>query len=198
MIDDNPKELFQSVMQLSTNDRIRQALHPVKCLTEAAQIRTQADRIEAVAKELAAGEKESVSVMPVLAGIRGMFGPMEGSHKGICGVLAGLANKELAVIFNLTMPTDQRYAQAHFWRSRVLADMLAASCYYKVTAELMSLAMKTLEKCAQSRKPGENALLLEHASSLLLDAAKFMSTAGTELGDNSVRWRNLEDAVRQL
>jgi hypothetical protein len=47
-------------------------------------------------------------------------------------------------------------------------------------------------------KAGEIVLLLDHASTLLVDAAKFMGTAGAELGDNDVRWKNLEDAVEQL
>jgi hypothetical protein len=198
MVDENPKDFFQGLKQIFANDKLRQALDPVKCLTEAAQIRTQADRITAAAKELAAGEKETASVMSVLGGVKGAFGPMEGGYKGMCGMLAGLANKELAANFTLTMPADRLYAEAHFWRSRVLADMLAASSYYKVTAELISLAMKTLDKCSPSMKAGEIVLLLNHASALLVDAAKFMGTAGAELGDNAVGWRNLEDAVKKL
>jgi hypothetical protein len=96
------------------------------------------------------------------------------------------------------MPADRLHANAHFWRSRVLADILAASTYYKVTAELISLAMKTLDKCSSSTEADGNALLLGHASALLSDAAKFMATAGAELGDNDVNWRNLEDSVNQL
>ncbi len=198
MADGNPKDLFQSVMQLSTHDKIREALNPVKCLTEAAQIRTLADRISGAARELALVEKEMASVMSVLGGLKGIFGPMESGYRGICGMLAGLANKELAAVHTLVMPTDRLYANAHFWRSRVLADMLVASTYYKVTAELISLAMKTLDKCSSSTKADENGLLLGHASALLMDAAKFMATAGAELGDNDVNWRNLEDSVKQL
>jgi len=196
--DGNPKDLFEWVKPLSMNDKIREALNPVKCLTEAVQIRTQADRIRAAAKELAVGEKEMASVMSALDGVKETFGPMEGGYRAICGMLAGLANKELAANYTLTMPVGRLYAEAHFWRSRVLADMLATSSYYKVTAELISLAIKTLDKCSPSMKAGEIVLLLNHASTLLVDAAKFMGTAGAELGDNDVRWKNLEDAVKQL
>ncbi len=198
MADEDPKDLFQSVMELAANDRIREALNPVKCLTEAAQIRTQADRINAAATELSGGEKETGSVMTGLGGVKGMFGPMEGAYKGICGVLAGLANKDLAAVYTLTMPADRLHANAHFWRSRVLADMLAASGYYRVAGELISLAMKTLDRCSPAMKAAEIVLLLQHASALLIDAAKFMGTAGAELGDNNVSWQNLENAVKQL
>ena len=198
MADGNPKDLFEWVKPLCINDKIREALNPVKCLTEAAQIRTQADRISAAARELAVGEKETASVMSALHRVKGTFEPMEGGYRGICGMLAGLANKELAANYTLTMPAGRLYAVAHFWRSRVLADMLAASSYYKVTAELISLAMKTLDKCSPSMKPGEIVLLLNHASTLLVDAANFMGTAGAELGDNDVRWKNLEDSAKQL
>ena len=198
MADENPKDLFQWVKQLSTNHKIREALNPVKCLTEAGQIRTQADRISASARELEVGEKGTDGVMSALGGVKGTVGPMEGGYRGICGMLAGLANKELAANYTLTMPVGRLYAEAHFWRSRVLADILAASSYYKVTAELISLAIKTLDKCSPSMKAGEIVLLLNHASTLLVDAAKFMGTAGAELGDNDVRWKNLEDAVKQL
>jgi hypothetical protein len=76
--------------------------------------------------------------------------------------------------------------------------MLAASSYYKVAAELISLAMKTLHKCSPSMRPGEVALLLDHAAALLADASTFMGTAGAKLGDNDVCRKNLEDAVKQL
>jgi hypothetical protein len=198
MANETPMELFQWVKPLSMNDKIREALNPAKCLTEAAQIRTQADRISAAARGLAAGGKGTASVMPAIEGAQGIFGPMEGGYRGICGMLAGLANKELAANFTLTMPADRQNAEAHFWRSRVLADMLAASTYYKVTAELISVARKTLGKCSPSIEAGDMVLLLHHASALLLDAAKFMGTAGVELGDNDVGWKNLEDAVKQL
>ena len=198
MADENPKDLFQWVDRLSRDDKIREALDPVKCLTEAAQMRTQADRIRAAARELEAGEKQTASVMSALDGVKGTFGPMEEGYRAICEMLGGLANKELAANYTLTMPASRPYAQAHFWRSRVLADMLAASSSYKVSAELISLAMKTLDKCSPSMKAGEIVLLLDHASALLGDAAKAMSTAGTELGDNTVRWKNLEEAVKEL
>jgi hypothetical protein len=198
MADGNPKDLFQWVKPLSLNNKIREALNPIKCLTEAAQIRTQADRISAAARELTVGEKEPASVMSALDDVKGTFGPMEGAYRAICEMLTGLANKELAANYTLTMPAGRLYAEAHFWRSRVLSDMLAASSYYKVTAELISLAMKTLDKCSPLMKPGEIVLLLNHASALLVDAATFMGTAGAELGDNDVRWKNLEDAVKQL
>ena len=198
MADGNGRDLFEWVRPLSVNDKLRGALSPAKCLGEGAKIRIQADRISVVAEELAAGETETISVMSALGGVKGTFGPMEGGYRAECGMLAGLANKELAANFTLTMPADRLYAEAHFWRSRVLADMLAASTYYKVTAELISLAMKTLDKCAPSMKPGEIALLLSHAAALLADAAKFMASAGEELGDNDVRWKNLEEAVKKL
>jgi hypothetical protein len=198
MAEENPKEFFQGVKQLSANDKIREALDPVKCVTEAAQLRTQADRISAAARELAASRKETDGAMSALGGAKGTFGPMEGGYRGISGMLAGLAEKELAANFTLTIPADRLYAEAHFWRSRVLADMLAASSYYKASAELISLAMKTLDKCSPSVRPGGIVLLLDHASTLLVDAAKFMATAGAELGDNAVRWKTLEEAVRQL
>jgi hypothetical protein len=198
MADGNPKDLFQWVAQLSVNDKLRAALSPVKCLGEASQIRTQADRLRAAAGELNRGEERAEGVMPVLGGVKGTFGPMEGTYRGISGMLAGLANKELAANFTLTMPADRVYAEAHFWRSRVLADMLAASSYYKVTAELIGLATKTIDKCSPSMRAGEMALLLDHASALLGDAAKFMGTAGAELGDDDVSWKNLEETVKQL
>jgi hypothetical protein len=47
-------------------------------------------------------------------------------------------------------------------------------------------------------KAAEVTLLLDHASALLGDAAKFMGTAGAELGDNAARWKTLEEAVKQL
>ncbi len=194
----NPKDVFGSVIEYSGDEKIREALNPIKCLTEAGQIRTQADRMSVAARELKEGKKESRSVIPAVAGVRGMFGPMEGAYRAISGMLAGLADKELAVIFNLSMPAERGYANAYFWRSRVLADMLAASTYYKVAAELISLSIKTIEKCSSSLKAGENGLLLNHASALLVDAAKLMGTAGAELGDNAVYWKNLEEAVKQL
>ena len=198
MADENPKDLFQWVAQLSVNDKPRGALSPAKCLSDAAQIRIQTDRLHAAARDLNRGEKGADGVMPVLGEIKGTFGPMEAAYRGISGILAGPANKELAANFTLTMPADRLYAEAHFWRSRVLADMLAASSYYKVTAELIGLAMKTIEKCSPSTRAGEIALLLDHAASLLGDAAKFMGTAGAELGDDDVNWKNLENAVKKL
>jgi hypothetical protein len=196
MADENQTDIFHGLRQLAANDQIREALDPVKCLTGAAQIRTQADRMDAAARGLAVGK--TASVMTAIEEAKGTFVPMEGRYRGICGMLAGMAEKELAANFTLTMPADRRNAEAHFWRSRVLADMLAASSYYKVTAELISLAIKTLDKCSPSMKAAEIALLLDHASTLLGDAAKFMGTAGAELGDNAARWKTLEEAVKQL
>ena len=198
MANENPRELFQSIEQLAASDKIRESLDPAKCLAAATQIRTQADRIGGAARRLTGGEKEVESLMTSLADLKAIFGPMEGAYRGMCGILAGLANKELAAVYSLTMPADRLYARAHFWRSRVLADMFAASSYYKVSAELISLAMKTLDKCFSSKKADENILLLWHTSALLTDAATFMATAGAELGDNNANWRNLEDSVKQL
>jgi hypothetical protein len=198
MAEGNPKDFFQSVVQISTDQKVQDALNPLNCLAAAVQIRTQGDRISAAARELAGGERTIAPVMSALPGFKGAFGPMEGDYRGISGMLEGLANKEFAAVFTLTMVPERTCAEAHFLRSRVLADMLAASSYYKVSAELISLAMKTLDKCSTSMKAGEIALLLDHASALLGDAAKFMGTAGVELGDNDVRWKNLGDAVKQL
>ncbi|PKN30814.1 MAG: hypothetical protein CVU64_01500 [Deltaproteobacteria bacterium HGW-Deltaproteobacteria-21] len=198
MVEGNPKELFQSVMQLAANDKIREPLSAAKCLAAAAQIRSEGDRISTAARALAGGEKKIDSVVPALPGFKGMFGQMEGDFRTISGMLEGLANKELAAVFSLTIPPERAYADAHFLRSRVLADVLAASSYYKVSAELISLAMKTLDKCSPSMKAGETALLLDHAAALLGDAAKFMATAGVELGDSDVRWKSLTDAVERL
>jgi len=198
MADENPKDLFQWVEHLSMDEKIREALDPVKCLTEAAQIRALANRMSAAARELDAGEKQTALVVSAIDGINGTPGELEGDYRGICEMLAGLANKELSANYTLTMPTSQPYAQAHFWRSRVLADMLVASSYYKVSAELLFLARETLAKCSPSMKAGEIVLLLNHASALLVDAAKFMSTAGAELGDHDIRRKNLEKAVKEL
>jgi len=196
MADGNPKDVFQSVMQFCMNDKIREALNPIRCLSEAAQIRIQAERISATARELA--KDETGSVVSALSSVRERFEPMTRIYKGIYGMLAGLANKELATIHSLTMPVDGLYANPHFWRSRILANMLAASSYYKVTAELISLAMKTLDKCPPSLIASEIALLLDHALALLVDAAKFIGTAGVELGDNGMIWENLKNATKQL
>jgi hypothetical protein len=198
MAEGHPRELFQSVMQLASDDKLRDALRPVHCLAAAAQIRTEADRIRAAAGGLAGHETAIGSVMSDLPGFKGVIGPMEGVFRGLSGKLEGLANRELAVVFTITMVPERTHAEAHFLRSRILADMLAASSYYKVSAELIALAMKTLDKCSSSMKAGEIALLLDHASSLLGDAAKFMGTAGVELGDSDVRWKSLEEAVGQL
>lgn len=198
MAEENPKDFFQSVMQLATDEKVRDALNPVNCLAAAARIRTQGDRISAAARELSGDEKSIDPIMSALPGFKGVFGPMEGDYRKISGLLEGPANKELAAVFTLTMIPERTCAEAHFLRSRVLADMLAASSYYKVSAELISLAMKTLDKCSPSMKPGEIALLLDHASALSGDAAKFMGTAGVELGDSDIRWKNLEEAVKKL
>jgi hypothetical protein len=104
MADENSKDLFQRLKQLSANDKIREALDPVKCLTQASQIRSQADRIRAAARDLAAGEKGTAWVMTALDGVREMFGPMEGICRGMWEMLRGLANRELAANYTLTMP----------------------------------------------------------------------------------------------
>jgi hypothetical protein len=146
MADGNPKDLFQWVKPLSVNDKIRGALNPAKCLTEAAQIRTQADRISAAARELEGGEKGKDGVMPVLGGVKGTFGPMEGGYRGISGMLAGLANKAGL--------TSSRCPRPGLTRSPFLAQ--PRSCRHacgiellQSTTELISLAMSTIDALLQ-------------------------------------------------
>lgn len=157
MADGNPKDMFESMLQFCVNDKIQEVLNPIRCFSEAAQIRIQAERISVTAKALT--ECEVRSVLSVVSSVKERFEPMDHIYKGIYRMLVTLTNEELAATQKLTMPADGLYASAYFWRSRVLADMLIVSSYYKVASELISLAMKTLDKCSPLMKAREIVLL---------------------------------------
>lgn len=193
-------DLFTSLVQLRLDRKIQERLSPVTNFEQAAQIRSQADRIQAVSGQLhQSTEQETASgIAGELRGMAGMLVQSLSSLKETSTLLVGLVNKEFAADQRLEMPGERTYVEACFWRNRVIGDLFAASSYYRLTAELLSLAVKTLGKVSPSAKPGDNSLLLNHAATLLSDAAKQMGTAGTELGEYEARSQNLERALASL
>jgi len=118
-----------------------------------------------------------------------------GELKATSGMLVGLAQDQFGAGFGLEMSANKALLDAHFRRNRIVGDLFCVSSYYRLAAELLLLAVKTLGKVTPSSGPMENSMLLDHAAALLGDAAKQMGTAGTELGEHEARWQHLEQAL---
>ena len=102
MADGNPKDMFESVMQFCMNDKIREALNPIRCLSEATQIRIQAERIRATGRALE--KAETGSVVSALSSARERFEPMNRIYKGIYEMLAGWLTRSLLLSITLACP----------------------------------------------------------------------------------------------
>lgn len=193
-------DLFKPLLELRPDRKMTERLSPVANFQQAAEIRAQAERIQAMARRLRQSpEKETVSgIVTELPGITGTLVQIASGLKETFTVLVGLVNKEFSVGQKSRVPPVKAQVEAYFWRNRIIGDLFSASTCYKLTAELLSLAVKTLGNVSPSVESGGGRLLLNHAATLLVDAAKQMGTVGTELGDYEAHWQNLEQALDVL
>jgi hypothetical protein len=190
-------DLFKPLLQLRMDGAVREKLSPANNFKQAADIRMFADRVQAMAAQLspAAGQGTAPVIAGELQGMAGTLGQTAGELKAAFGTLFGLAQAQFGAGFGLQMSADKALLDAHFWRNRLVGDLFCASSYYRLAAELLLLAVKTLAKVTPSAAPMENSMLLDHAHALLCDAVRHMGTAGTELGDHEARWHALEKAL---
>jgi hypothetical protein len=193
-------DLFKTLLELRLDRKIMGSASPIVNFQQAAQIRAQAERIQAIAGQFRQppGGNTVSGIAGELRDIEGTLTQMEKSLKEASTTLAGLVSREFSASQILSVPPLKAHMEAYFWRSRIIADLFSASGYYKLAAELLSLAVKTLGNVSPSAESGDASWLLNHAATLLVDAAKQMGTAGTELGDHETHWLSLERALDMI
>jgi hypothetical protein len=193
-------DLFGPLLELRTDRKMTERLSPVINFQQAAEIRAQAERIQVTAGKLRQSpEKGTGSAMGAeLPGIKERLTQIESILKEASTLLASLVHREFSAVQTSRISPVKAHVDAYFWRNRIIGDLFSASTYYRLTAELLSLAVKTLGNVSPAAEGIESGLLLNHAAMLLVDAAKQMGTAGTELGDHEAHWQNLERALRAL
>jgi hypothetical protein len=193
-------DLFKPLLELRPDRKMLERLNPVSNFQQAAEIRAQAERIRAMVRRLRQSPKQGTvsSIVGELPDMKGTLTQMESSLKETFIVLARLVNNEFSAGRKSSVPPVKAHVEAYFWMSRIVGDLFSVSSYYKLTAELLSLSVKTLGNVSLSAGNGDSSLLLNHAAALLVDAAKQMGTAGTQLGDHETHWQNLERALDNL
>lgn len=192
--------LFSPLLEGRPDLKMMERLSPIANYRQAAEISAQAGQIQAMAKRLGqTHEKQAVSeIVGEFPDVMGTLKQMEKRLREASAELLGLVNREFSADRERNAPPVIARAEAYFWRNRIIGDLFSASTSYRLAAELLSLAVKALGIVSPAAESPENSLLLNQAATLLVDAAKQMGTAGTELSEHVVHWQNMERALEVI
>jgi len=100
---------------------------------------------------------------------------------------------------------DERFLEGSLWRTRLTAGLYRVATYYRMGAECVSLALKTLDKTPLGGKDLIEAhtraaavFMLKSTIAFLNDAATYMGMAGTELSKDEERWQHTEASLAAI
>jgi hypothetical protein len=100
---------------------------------------------------------------------------------------------------------DERFLEGSLWRTRLTAGLYRVATYYRMAAECVSLALKTLDKTPLGGKDLIEAhtraaavFMLKSTIAFLNDAATYMGMAGTELSKDEERWQHTEASLAAI
>lgn len=100
---------------------------------------------------------------------------------------------------------DRRFLDGSLWRTRTTTGLYKIATCYRLAAESMAMALKSLEAAPLEGKALLDAdrrtaavEMLKAAQLHLNEAATHLGIAATELGKDEERWRNSQSALRAI
>ncbi len=120
-------------------------------------------------------------------------------------MLLGYMNKHFEGNETALIIPDSRFLEGSLWRTRITAGLYKVATYYRLAAESIAMALKSLEAA-----PLEGKVLLEAdkrtaaigmlkaAQMHLNEAAAHLGIAGTELGKDEERWQHSQSALEAI
>jgi hypothetical protein len=100
---------------------------------------------------------------------------------------------------------DSRFLEGSLWRTRITAGLYKVATYYRLAAESMAMALKSLEAAPlegktllQADKRKQTVEMLKAAQLHLNEAATHLGVAATELGKDEERWQHGQSALRAI
>jgi hypothetical protein len=100
---------------------------------------------------------------------------------------------------------DSRFLEGSLWRTRITTGLYKVATYYRLAAESMAMALKSLEAAPlegkallDANKRTAAAEMLNAAQAHLNEAATHLGTAATELGKDEERWQHGQSALRAI
>ncbi len=100
---------------------------------------------------------------------------------------------------------DSRFLEGSLWRTRVTTGLYKVATYYRLSAESMAMALKSLEAAPlegttilDADKRMAAVEMLKAAQAHLNEAATHLGTAATELGKDEERWQHSQSAFRAI
>jgi len=100
---------------------------------------------------------------------------------------------------------DSRYLEGSLWRTRVTTGLYKVATYYRLAAESMAMALKSLDAAPLEGKALLNSdkrraavEMMKAAQMHLNEAATHLGIAATELGKDEERWQHGQSALRGI
>jgi hypothetical protein len=100
---------------------------------------------------------------------------------------------------------DTRFLEGSLWRTRITTGLYMVATFYKLTAESLTMALKSLEAAplegkslihADKRKTAVE--MLKAAQVNMNEAAMYLAIATTELGKDEERWQHAQSALSAI
>ncbi len=125
--------------------------------------------------------------------------------RGVADMLFGYMGKHFEGNEAALVKPDERMLEGSLWRMRLTAGLYRVATYYRLAAESVAMALKTLEKAPLAGKDFVDAdkrrravLMLKWTVAFLNDAATHMGMAGTQLGKDEERWQHTEISLASI
>jgi len=100
---------------------------------------------------------------------------------------------------------DSRFLEGSVWRMRVSTGLYKVATYYRLTAESMAMALKSLDAAPlegkallDADKRGAAVEMMKAAQRHLNEAATHLGVAATELGKDEERWQHSQSVLRGI
>jgi hypothetical protein len=101
--------------------------------------------------------------------------------------------------------SDSRFLEGSLWRMRITTGLYKVATYYRLAAENMAMALKSLESAPLEGKGLLEAgnrtsavAMLKSAQAHLNEAATHLGVAATELGKDEERWQRSQAALEAI
>jgi hypothetical protein len=125
--------------------------------------------------------------------------------RGVADMLFGYMKKHFEGDEVTLIRPDEGILEGSLWRTRLTAGLYRVATYYRLAAESVAMALKTLynaplagKDLAEADKRARAVLMLKWTVAFLNDAATYMGMAGTELGKDEERWRHTEASLASI
>ncbi len=120
-------------------------------------------------------------------------------------MLLGYMNKHFEGNMAALIRPDSHFLEGSLWRTRITAGLYKVATYYRLAAESITMALKSIEAAplegkalldAEKRKAAVE--MLKAAQLHLNEAATHLGIAATELGKDEERWQHSQSAMKAV